>query len=288
MVIRPEVDDPAGWEAPGQITLPNAFIASQKSETAEFSPAWEPVARRQGLLAASYWLIRQPDHAALSGELAARFRAPGFALPNSDAIAAIAGHDSGWAAFPFEASLQVDPPTGSDGRPMSFLDFGPDFFLPAWTLSIDRAEQASRVGGRMVSGHFYRLGQGRLAAQVDEGGNRRRLQEFLQAEQRRQHRLEACIPISAEQADALVDVLQFCDVLSLYLCCGAQEAVEFPQQLGGRRIRLRFCHGAFKLDPSPFKGEGSQDSSAIRLSVPASRYPHPKGPEIRQLNFELC
>jgi uncharacterized protein DUF3891 len=287
MVIYPETGDLG--ESPGQnrVTVPNAFIASHKVANPDFLPAWQPVAKRQALVAPSYWLIRQPDHAALSGEFAAHFRTSGFPPLSPDAIQAIGQHDSGWSAFPFEAALDLDPPI-SNGHPVSFLEFSPEDFLQAWGSSIDNAEQISPLAGRMVSGHFYRLGQGRLAAQVDEDRNRSQVKEFLHLEHARQQRLEPSLRLSANEIETLVDVLQFCDVLSLYLCCGAQEAVEFPQSLAGRRIRLQFADGVFRFNPSPFIAGDNPEGLPVRLGVPASRYPHPNRPEITRLNFLLC
>ena len=54
-------------------------------------------------------------------------------------------------------------------------------------------------------------------------------------------------------------MLQFCDLLSLYLCCGAREAVEFPQSFGGRPLRLEPQSGdaACSISPSPFAAGGA-------------------------------
>ncbi|HXZ80542.1 MAG TPA: DUF3891 family protein [Terriglobales bacterium] len=285
MVIRPEPDALRESPIPNGFSLPNEFITSHKITTHSFLPAWQAVARRQTLVAPSYCLIRQPDHAALSGELATQFRSGGFPNLTADAIQAIGQHDSGWSAFPFEAALDLDPPVSGAGHPMSFLEFGPEDFLQAWKGSIDNAGRISPLAGRMVSGHFYRLGQGRLAARVDNDPNARCLEEFLDFENSRQRRLERNIPLSAAEIEALVNVLQFCDVLSLYLCCGAEEAVEFPQTLAGCRIQLQFVDGVFRFNPSPF--HEVVNPQLVRSSVSATRYPHPSGPEITRLNFSL-
>jgi uncharacterized protein DUF3891 len=64
----------------------------------------------------------------------------------------------------------------------------------------------------------------------------------------------------------LVDLLQFCDLLSLYLCCGSRASVQFPQAVGSRSVVLRRDGELCLLDPSPFRKE-------ISLGVPARREP---------------
>jgi hypothetical protein len=64
--------------------------------------------------------------------------------------------------------------------------------------------------------------------------------------------------------ERLVDLLQFCDLLSLYLCCGSHAHVQFPQAVGSRSITLRRDGELCLLDPSPFREE-------ISLGVPARR-----------------
>ena len=68
------------------------------------------------------------------------------------------------------------------------------------------------------------------------------------------------------------DVLQFCDLLSLYLCCGSKESVEFPQRIGpkGETIRLQVQDTAFVLSPALFVKE-------VELSVQARPYPAETG-----------
>jgi len=275
MVIRPEPDALRESPIPNGFSLPNEFITSHKITTHSFLPAWQAGARRQTLVAPSYCLIRQPDHAALSGELATQFRSGGFPNLTADAIQAIGQHDSGWSAFPFEAALDLDPPVSGAGHPMSFLEFGPEDFLQAWKGSIDNAGRISPLAGRMVSGHFYRLGQGRLAARVDNDPNARCLEEFLDFENSRQRRLERNIPLSAAEIEALVNVLQFCDVLSLYLCCGAEEA-GIPANAGWLQNSAAICGWSFPLQSLAIpRGSQSAVGSLQRVRNPLSASQRP-------------
>src|SRR5438128_11128406 len=62
-----------------------------------------------------------------------------------------------------------------------------------------------------------------------------------------------------------VDVLQFCDLLSLYLCCGAPDNVEFPQRFCDRAIRIFRESEVLRTEPRVF-GVG------VSLGVQARRY----------------
>ena len=67
-------------------------------------------------------------------------------------------------------------------------------------------------------------------------------------------------------------MLQFCDLLSLYLCCGSKESVEFPQPIGpkGETVRLQLQDTAFVLSPALFAKE-------VELAVEALPYPADTG-----------
>jgi hypothetical protein len=244
-----------------------------------FVPAWDAVEETQRRVAAGYWLITQPDHAALAGELAAHFVSPGFPSLEEHAVRAIAVHDAGWALFGPEQENPAPPPTDASGKPLSFLEILPEDFIRAWSASIDRAEGGSPVGGIMVSRHFCRLGRGRLAAGGDNAADTQRLVTFLKQEAQREQRLGGCVPYTQPELERLTDVLQFCDLLSLYLCCGTRRGVEFPQKLSGNRVRLRQHDGAFLLEPSPFqRGDRAAPSGGdLSLQVTAWRYPRSEG-----------
>ena len=251
-------------------------------------PAWEAVERKQKQASDEWWLIAQPDHAALAGDIAANLRFP--CLPNldSEVIRAIALHDSGWARFDggergtgrdLEVSL-CDPKLDDQGRPLSFLDMTPAEFLQAWTDSIERAQQTGSLGGAIVSQPFVRLAQNRRRSHPDDEGDKRELQDFVLREEQRQRRLLSHERTSAENVATLTDVLQFCDLLSLYLCCGAEESVEFPQSFNSTAVRLTREGEMCRLEP-PLLSDG------VSLGVTARRYPLFGAIEITTLPFLL-
>jgi len=194
-------------------------------------------------------------------------------------VQGISHHDDGWA--PFDAQVTL-----TSGRPLSFLNFLPRDFVRAWHESIERAEKLAPIAGAIVSGHFWRLGRNRLDWGVDSAEDCGLLVAFLHNEQERQQRLLG--GRSQEEFEFLTDVLQFCDVLSLYLCCGATQDVEFQQSFGGEPIRLRreAAHtpdqaAVCRFEPSPFT-EGGVD-----LAVVARRYPSDRQPGTVTLPFLL-
>ena len=137
----------------------------------------------------------------------------------------------------------------------------------------------SPAGGYVVSRHFWRLAEHRVNTAEDSHADRNRLQEFLGSESERQRKLSAKQARSIEELEALADVLQFCDLMSLYLCSGAQEKVEFPEYFGAR-VKLTPVGDGFRLDP-PLIPAGTQ------FSVAALRHPAIKGESGRQISFQV-
>jgi uncharacterized protein DUF3891 len=232
-------------------------------------PAWHAVETKQKQAAHEWWVITQPDHAALAGDIAARLDQRAIPTLSAEVIRAISAHDAGWAAFDLPEKADLDhlgAAAAPAPRPLSFLEIPPRHFLVAWTDSIAAAERIGAVGGIIVSEHFSRLARSRLASRKDAPEDVGRLEQFLADESCRQARLRNQVQASPSQLEALTDVLQFCDLVSLYLCCGADEPAEFPQQFGGTMVQVR-CEGDAFLFTPPVFGRGAA------LGVSARRYP---------------
>ncbi len=249
----------------------------------EPEPVWSVVARSQSINAPQYLLIGQPDHARLSGELATLFRAP-FLPEVTPAVAkAIAVHDNGWAKqFAFERDLHGDPPrTEETGRPQHFMAVTVEQSLAAWTGSIKSAGEDSRLGEYMVSAHFARIGKARIQMEVDTPEDLRKLGTFVAAEEDWQAKHAAEIGLPKEQLLEYVDLLQFCDLLSLYLCIGSTQAVEFPQQFRGETITVRYDDGVYYTSPCLF-GETPK-----RFYLPVRIYPSGSGEGHTRIAFHV-
>ncbi|MBV8207123.1 MAG: DUF3891 family protein [Acidobacteria bacterium] len=213
-------------------------------------PAWEATEPRQLAEAPEYLLVTQPDHAALAGELAAALAAEWMPRLSPAAIAAIAAHDEGWRPFDTRPSFRPG------ARPASFIEIPSPDFLAAWNASIEHAATLSPLAGAMVSRHFCRLLRGKPE---DSAFDR-----FLAGEAERRAALER--GITEPEIEALVDVLQFCDLLSLYLCCGATERTHFPQSFAGRTLEVMRSGEGYQVSPWPFR-------ERLRLEIPARRWP---------------
>jgi Protein of unknown function (DUF3891) len=231
-----------------------------------FISAWEAVARAQKAKSAKYHLVRQPDHARLSGQIAGQFAILGASAVDDDIVRGISLHDEGWAEFDSgREPLQATPANYSpgnialnaEGRPLSFLEIKPGDFLRAWHASIESAEAVAPIAGLMVSGHFRRIGQFGMSTGTYSDDDTQRVREFIAREEQRERRLLGLQTRNEREVEYWTDVLQFCDLLSLYLCCGSEESVEFPQRIrpNGEMIKLQLQDGVNVLSPSPFAQE---------------------------------
>jgi hypothetical protein len=89
--------------------------------------------------------------------------------------------------------------------------------------------------------------------------------KFISREQVRQRKLRPKISLTDPQIQRLVEGLRFCDLLSLYLCSGAPESIEFPQQMNGKNIVLtRTANEECKIAPFPFIADQIFYISALR------------------------
>jgi hypothetical protein len=210
----------------------------------DFLPAWSVVEQSQRTITGDCWMITQPSHAALAGEFAARMA--GVNLPNLDApvVRAIALHDAGWGVSDAQAIMQSR--SIGQGAPRSFIACGVGEFVNAWEKSIDVAASASAAGGFIVSRHFERIAK--VNSPKSSQNDSRTMESFLRNEAGRQAKLAAKQEHTPEELEALTDVLQFCDLLSLYVCCGAQQNVEFPEYFG-IKARLVVEAESYRLDP---------------------------------------
>ncbi len=242
-----------------------------------FVSAWEAVARAEKTTASKYYLVRQPDHARVSGDIVRYLAITNSPPVDENIVFGISLHDEGWAAFDDgREPLQATPANYSsdnialnaEGKPLSFLEIKAGDFLRAWRGSIDSAEAVAPIAALIVSGHFCRLGTFGTSMGAYPEDDARSIREFLASEEQRQSRLIRLQNRTEKEVQYWTDVLQFCDLLSLYLCCGSEESVEFPQRIGpgGGTIKLQVRDGVFVLTPQVFVEEGE-------LSVEARPYP---------------
>ncbi len=223
-------------------------------------------------------MITQPSHAALAGEFAAKMAAGRIPRIDADLVRAMALHDAGWGIPDAQAIMQSR--SVSQGCPKSFVACSVSEFLGAWEKSIEVAASTGPAGGYIVSRHFCRLAEQRVshAGETDSEGDK--LARFRSNESQRQKQLAAKQERSTAELEALTDVLQFCDLLSLYVCSGASDSAQFPEYFGVK-ARLTVANDIYKLDP-PIIESGS------KFAVAALRHPATKDASGRalQIGFE--
>lgn len=239
-------------------------------------PTWDAVVRIQRQSYESCWMITQPSHAALAGQLAANLDGPGFPPCDQNLARAIALHDAGWGvpdaqSIMHSRSLPRHPPH-------SFLATSIPEFLEAWTKSIETCESVSAAGGYVVSRHFWRLAEPRMHSE-ERKADRHKLESFLKHEEQRQKRLAARQSLAVQQLETLTDLLQFCDLLSLYFCSGTRENVVFPEYFGVQ-LRITRQNDAYQLDPPILKSKSG-------FTVAALRYPATKTESSREMEIRI-
>lgn len=255
-------------------------LQTSPARSAATEPVWVVIERSQRQVetfSGGCWLVPQPAHAALSGEVAAHLDAKAFPGITPEVVRAIALHDAGWS--PDDAAvIQESRARGAKAKPYSFIAAPPKDTLAAWTGSIEIAGKSSPLGGYLVSRHFAAIGE-MFRAQVDPK-TAKLLAGFSAAERTRQERLRKKLTASDAELDRLLEALQFTDLLSLYISAGCAEHVEFPQAIGGKAMHLQRQGDSIRITPSPFRG-------AVTLTVAALRHPR-TGEESSRLFAVVC
>ncbi|MDT8861222.1 DUF3891 family protein [Alkalihalobacillus sp. MEB130] len=169
----------------------------------------------------SYILVKQHDHAYISGQLAENWNDDIFqkSKNRNDVIYSVYQHDRGWIALdhtPFWNDLSK--------KPYSFIDFPLVPKLVHYKHGIDEVERENSYAALLCSLHFCAL----LTSNDNE------YQWFLSHEEDRQKKLKNDLKINPGWHQSLLhshfDLLQFCDHLSLYLCMnkpGQQKSYQF-------------------------------------------------------------
>jgi hypothetical protein len=196
----------------------------------EWASAWPVVERLQQAKHDRCWMITQPSHAALASSFAECISDPQFPRPDRAMLRAIALHDAGWGALDAQAVQKSRAKAAY--HPESFVALPVVQLLDVWIDSIAMAQSTGAAGGYAVSSHFSRIAAHRAEGGKDSAPDRRLLETFVAVEAARQKKLAAQQSLPAAELDRLTDLLQFCDLLSLYVCCGAQESAVFPKYCG--------------------------------------------------------
>jgi hypothetical protein len=226
-------------------------LAARESQGAVCS-AFEAIAGTQQKAAATDWFVTQPDHARISGEVAAAFDSRKVPNMSEAIVRAISMHDIGWMPYDGDVRSPCAPKQTASGVLVSFANTEPEQFLSAWMGSIQAAQSTGPLGGLIVSAHFARLTHPYLNREKDAGTAEQRalVERFLHGEAARVDRLLPQAGLSLEEIEALIAVLQFCDLASLYLCANPEAPIELPQVLNGSKVQFSYEQGIFRMRPN--------------------------------------
>jgi hypothetical protein len=227
-------------------------------------------------------LVRQTDHALLSGWLAAAWGAPPWAAPHpwNSCVAGARLHDLPWSAF--DESLPVRP----DGRPYTFFEVSRTITTRLYVHGLDAIESIEPYAGLLGSLHFsgffadhWGWRQGAVAA-LPPGEEGEAIAAFLEHEQARQSRLRDRLGVDGVRDRELMCAyvwLQLWDRISLDICRYGFSgwSGEYPPTPVGREpeaevVGLRIAlepGGVCRLDPYPLL------TAPYRARVPAVRVP---------------
>lgn len=160
-------------------------------------------------------LIRQHDHGLLSGEIAANWGNPDFAVPDHELVLTTSLHDLSWIET--DNALRWNDEID---RPYDFTSLPFETRLPMYENGLDLTEQLNPYGGLLTSKHYCSF--------FNEGESEK-TDLFLQREHRRQKRLRRVF--FGKPVKIHLRHLQLWDNLSLYVCLnrpGATKQEEHP------------------------------------------------------------
>jgi Protein of unknown function (DUF3891) len=201
-----------------------------------------------------YVLIKQHDHALVSGEIAKRWAER--PRPLDSTLFAIAHHDVAWRGPDSEVRWNEET-----GRPYSFAEYPSELKVKAYEEGLDWVEERDAYAACLCSMHYEKL--------LRQFGGSEAEKEFVEAAVRRQERLRA--GMSEEELENLernLGLLRLCDGLSLFVCLNEpgddDDPPPYPEgfELSGERYRPAWeDRRTLRLDPNPF-------SEAFDIAIP--------------------
>lgn len=233
-------------------------------------------------------LIRQTDHAQLSGAFAEQWAWPYAQRPST--VVAAHRHDDGWYRF------QLSPALDEQGEPIDFLHINVPDHVALYRYGIDLLEIedpyaaliASMHGERLYTRPFTADGPARL--EYLSGRDRELAEEYVAYEHQRQAMLaETAIQVAGGPlvtGDLVADaeeswrLLQVWDRLSLHVCVnglGPDHSTHLPLITGpdGQDVAIRAsgtADGALELDPYPFE-DADYEFEFLTRELPDRKWP---------------
>jgi Protein of unknown function (DUF3891) len=232
----------------------------------------------------SWQLVRQPDHADLSGQFAAAWGGDGFAAPQHVGPLTLAAtrHDDGWAVFDRRPAWDPD-----NDRPRNFLDVPIPVHLAFYRACIAAVSDEDGYAGLMVSMHGSGIYTGRYGTQPSLGlanvkDHEAAVKAFVSEQEEMQPARAAELGVSDEERWTNYKLLQIYDRLSLSLCLREWEGSDaeadtlapVPVDYEGNDVELRLeplGPWRIRIDPYPF-AESPARFTLVRKILLKGRY----------------
>jgi Protein of unknown function (DUF3891) len=231
----------------------------------------------------TWQLVRQPDHADLSGQLADAWGGDVEPLRRRESLVlASTRHDDGWAVF--DRRPAWDP---ENGRPRNFLDVPIHSHLAFYRACIEVVTEEDPYAGLMISMHGAGIYNGRYGTQPSLGlsnvkGNEAVVQAFV--DEQEGSRPERIAAVSADEDELWTNykLLQLYDRLSLAFCLREWEGSDaepfsiepMPLDYAGTDVELHMepvGPWRVRLDPYPF-AESPERFTVVRKVLPQARF----------------
>lgn len=189
-------------------------------------------------------IILQYEHSRVAGDLARSLASNAFGKLPAEVIQAATEHDFGWSKSDLGQMRRLGevPP-----RPFPALSAAET--QPSWDACIAHGRSLSPLADVLISRHFTTL-----------AGNDPERKEFVESEKARRGRIERDLPYQPVELDRWAGAIGFCDLLSLYLCCGAESDVQFPlahpaspASKEARKVTLSWAGGTPRFSSTIFK-----------------------------------
>ncbi len=232
------------------------------------------------------WLIRQTDHALLSGAFAAAWGSDDLPQPprRQPTIIGAARHDDGWADW------ELAPKLRDDGQPVDFIRMPVSDHIELYRRGIDLVQEESAFAGLVASLHGERLYTRSFHPGMDpriehlEGRDLELAEQYVRHELERQALLaEAVVDVAGgplESGDVSADaeeawrLLQVWDRLSLFVCMnrlgsGADQTLPPVRGADGADVRMTVGtpdDATIVVDPYPF----GEDRAEFQIHVMAT------------------
>ncbi|HEX7367675.1 MAG TPA: DUF3891 family protein [Pelobium sp.] len=205
-----------------------------------------------------YILITQHDHAYIAGELLTQLKKDFITIEHFESFKfAVHQHDRAWV-IPDAHPLLNDVTQ----KPFTFLDFPEKLKFYFYRLGIEQVNQANSYAALLCSMHYCRLASSSLSETAIQ---------FIEREKLRQNHLVSKLKIPhLRLLNYQLQLLKFCDDLSLYICMnkpGASKEEEVPLFRKGFADSEFFHHdgetkviasykdrNSIKFNSNPFEG----------------------------------